>query len=107
MDLGGGEKDDITFHSHTQTTFNFPFTLEYNLTEDSNQTVLKDLLSKCGITGTQQDIDIDYKITVRHLTKLVCSGNFLRLCACVIAWLENPLRNCIAIIQQFVQLYLP
>ncbi|KAL5511141.1 hypothetical protein ACEPAH_4356 [Sanghuangporus vaninii] len=64
MDLGGGEKDGITFKSDTQTTFNFPFTLTYNLQSDSNQVVLKDLLSKCGFTGTKQDITVDYKITL-------------------------------------------
>ncbi|OCB89809.1 hypothetical protein A7U60_g2990 [Sanghuangporus baumii] len=67
MDLGGGEKDGITFKSHTQTTFNFPFTLTYDLESDSNQVVLKDLLSKCGFTGTKEDITVDYKITVRRL----------------------------------------
>ncbi|KAL5529714.1 hypothetical protein ACEPAG_5699 [Sanghuangporus baumii] len=64
MDLGGGEKDGITFKSHTQTTFNFPFTLTYNLQSDSNQVVLRDLLSKCGFTGTKQDITVDYEITL-------------------------------------------
>lgn len=64
LDLGGGEKDDIVFHSHTQTTFDFPFTLDYKLADDTNQTVLKDLLSKCGITGTKEDITVDYKLTV-------------------------------------------
>ncbi|KAL5489807.1 hypothetical protein ACEPAI_4639 [Sanghuangporus weigelae] len=64
MDLGGGEKDGISFKSHTQTTFNFPFTLTYNLQSDSNQVVLRDLLSKCGFTGTKQDITVDYKITL-------------------------------------------
>ncbi|KAL5532647.1 hypothetical protein ACEPAF_4421 [Sanghuangporus sanghuang] len=64
MDLGGGEKDGITFKSHTQTTFNFPFTLTYDLESDSNQVVLKDLLSKCGFTGTKEDITVDYKITL-------------------------------------------
>lgn len=66
MDLGGGEKDDIVFHSHTQTTFNFPFTLDYTLADDPNHTVLEDLLSKCGIpdSSTKKDITVDYKITV-------------------------------------------
>ncbi|THH10714.1 hypothetical protein EW145_g1160 [Phellinidium pouzarii] len=63
MGVGGGEKDNVVFHSHTQTTFNFPFTLTYNLADDTNQDVLKDLLNKCGITGTKQDITVDYKIT--------------------------------------------
>ncbi|EJD02453.1 uncharacterized protein FOMMEDRAFT_168909 [Fomitiporia mediterranea MF3/22] len=64
MDLGGGEKDDIVFKSHTETTFNFPFALQYDLSKDTNQTVLKDLLSKCGFTGTKQNINVNYKITL-------------------------------------------
>ncbi|KAI5121649.1 hypothetical protein M0805_002725 [Coniferiporia weirii] len=64
MDVGGGEKDNVVFHSHTQLTFDFPLTLSYNLTEDTNEAVLKDLLSKCGITGTKEDITVDYKITL-------------------------------------------
>ncbi|PAV24018.1 hypothetical protein PNOK_0108600 [Pyrrhoderma noxium] len=63
-DVGGGEKDNIVFKSHTQTTFQFPFTLTYNLSDDTNKSVLEDLLSKCGITGTKENIDIDYKITL-------------------------------------------
>jgi hypothetical protein len=65
MDLGGGQKDNIKFRSNTETTFNFPFELDYKTSEDTNMVVLQDLLSKCGITGgTKQDITVDYKITV-------------------------------------------
>lgn len=64
MDVGGGEKDNIEFKAHTETTFQFPFSLTYNLSEDTDKEVLEDLLSKCGITGTKENIDIDYKITL-------------------------------------------
>ena len=65
MSLGGGEEDNISFKSKTQTTFNFPFTLTYVLADDTNYTVLQDLLTKCGITGgTKSDITVDYKIIV-------------------------------------------
>ena len=66
MDLGGGEKDNVKFKSHTQTTFDFPFTLVYKIADDAGNTVLQDLLSKCGITGSsKENIKIDYKIIVR------------------------------------------
>ncbi|KAH8116849.1 hypothetical protein DFH11DRAFT_1823854 [Phellopilus nigrolimitatus] len=65
MDVGGGEKDNIDFHAHTQTTFYFPFTLTYNEAADTDKKVLMDLLTKCGITGgTKEDITVDYKITL-------------------------------------------
>lgn len=65
LDVGGGQKDNIDFKPHTDTTFNFPFTLTYNEADDPNKTVLQDILSRCGITGQKRDLDINYKITVR------------------------------------------
>ncbi len=63
LDVGGGQKNNIVFKSHTETTFNFPFTLTYNEQDDPNKTVLQDILSRCGITGQKRDLDINYKIT--------------------------------------------
>ena len=71
MNLGGGEEDNINFKSHTETNFDFPFTLTYELSDDTNHTVLSDLLTKCGILGgTKEDITINYKIVVR--TFFIC-----------------------------------
>ncbi len=64
LDVGGGQKNNIVFKSHTETTFNFPFTLTYNEQDDPNKTVLQDILSRCGITGQKRVLDINYKITV-------------------------------------------
>ncbi|TDL24861.1 hypothetical protein BD410DRAFT_744548, partial [Rickenella mellea] len=63
--IGGGEKDDITFGSHTDTTFAFPFTVTYTVANDPNKAVLTDLLTKCGIIGgVKSDISVKYKITL-------------------------------------------
>lgn len=65
LGVGGGEKDNIDFQAHTQTTFTFPFTLTYKESDDPNRVVLSDLLNKCGVTGAKQNLNIKYKITVR------------------------------------------
>lgn len=64
MDVGGGEKRDIVFSSNSQTTFDFPFTVSYNITEDPNRVVLTDLLGKCGIGGQKRNVVVKYRITV-------------------------------------------
>ena len=69
LDVGGGEKDNIVFKSHSQTTFNFPFTLTYVEADDPNKAALNDLLSRCGVTGPKQNLNINYKITVSILKK--------------------------------------
>ena len=62
--VGGGSKNNIVFHSHSQTNFTFPFTLTYNITEDPQSAIIDDLAKKCGLEGTSSNLSIDYKITV-------------------------------------------
>ncbi|KAJ3744800.1 hypothetical protein DFH05DRAFT_1397748 [Lentinula detonsa] len=63
--IGNGSTSDITFHSHSNTTFTFPFEINYQFSTDPNYAILLDMASKCGILGgSQSDITIDYSIKV-------------------------------------------
>ncbi|KAJ3796939.1 hypothetical protein GGU11DRAFT_828263 [Lentinula aff. detonsa] len=63
--IGNGSTSDITFHSHSNTTFTFPFEINYQFSTDPNYAILLDMASKCGILGgSQSDITIDYNIKV-------------------------------------------
>lgn len=67
MDVGGGERNNIVFRSNSETTFDFPLTVSYNVTDDPNRVVLTDLLTKCGIVGGQKtNLVVRYRITVSH-----------------------------------------
>ncbi|KAI9571320.1 hypothetical protein HD554DRAFT_161788 [Boletus coccyginus] len=61
--VGGGQMNDVTFGSHSNTNFTFPFSIEYTSTMPSN--VISDVLSKCGIVGgVTSDITVNYDITL-------------------------------------------
>jgi len=63
--VGGGQINNLVFHSHTTTTFTFPLQLTYNLADDPSLSILTDLVTKCGILGGQKsNIVVDYDITV-------------------------------------------
>jgi len=63
--IGGGSQKDITFHSHSQTNFTFPFTISYKKSLDPNNQILTDIATKCGfIGGNRSQIKVDYKITL-------------------------------------------
>jgi len=63
--IGGGQENDITFHSHTNTNFTFPFSIEYTTTMSSSAQILADLATKCGLAGgTASDITVNYDITL-------------------------------------------
>jgi len=63
--IGGGSQTDITFHSHSQTNFTFPFTISYKSSLDPNKEILTDIATKCGfIGGTKSQITVNYKITL-------------------------------------------
>ncbi|KAK0503426.1 hypothetical protein EDD18DRAFT_1137798 [Armillaria luteobubalina] len=63
-DIGGGTSSNINFASHSETNFTFPFAIEYSQSNDPNNAILLDLLSKCGILGTKSNLDVNYKITL-------------------------------------------
>lgn len=106
LDVGGGEKDNINFKSHSQTTFNFPLTLTYNVNDDPNKAVLTDLLTKCGIIGgSKQNLEVEYKITV--CISLTTFVEAKRLMSFVAARHQNFILYSITVIQQLVRLRLP
>ncbi|ODO00840.1 hypothetical protein L198_03167 [Cryptococcus wingfieldii CBS 7118] len=63
--FGGGSMSNVNFKGYTDSTFVFPFTLNYTLANDPDRTVLNDLISKCGILGTTtEDITVDYDLNL-------------------------------------------
>jgi LEA14-like dessication related protein len=63
--IGGGSQTDITFHSHSQTNFTFPFTISYKKSLDPSDQILADIATKCGfINGNRSQIKVNYKITL-------------------------------------------
>ncbi|TRM62620.1 hypothetical protein BD626DRAFT_51951 [Schizophyllum amplum] len=62
-DVGGGSLDNVDFPSHTTKDIKFPFSIDYQLTDDPDYSVLMDLVSKCGLSGSSSgEITVDYKI---------------------------------------------
>ncbi|EIW85077.1 hypothetical protein CONPUDRAFT_97723 [Coniophora puteana RWD-64-598 SS2] len=63
--VGGGTENDITFGSHSQTNFTFPFAINYNSNLPSSNQILLDMAQKCGIpSGSPSDITVNYDITL-------------------------------------------
>ncbi|XAO25632.1 hypothetical protein I312_104460 [Cryptococcus bacillisporus CA1280] len=60
--FGGGTLYNLDFKGYTESTFNFPFTLKYVY---PNKVILNDLIKKCGISGSAQDITIDYDLNMK------------------------------------------
>ncbi|KAI8329168.1 hypothetical protein EDC96DRAFT_529727 [Choanephora cucurbitarum] len=61
--IGGGYLESQYLPRYSKFNFTFPFALQYNPTLDTDQSVLNDLVQKCGLTGgPAEDITVDYKI---------------------------------------------
>ncbi|KAG1403776.1 hypothetical protein G6F60_004799 [Rhizopus arrhizus] len=68
--VGGGEVDNIHIVSNGITNITFPFSVAVNSTDQAQQGVLMDLVTKCGLDGsTKKNIDFNYYVhpTVRIL----------------------------------------
>jgi LEA14-like dessication related protein len=64
-DIGGGSAKDLTFQSHSNQTFTFPFVISYKKSLDPNNDILVDLATKCGVIGSNKsNISVNYKITL-------------------------------------------
>jgi hypothetical protein len=80
--MGGGKRDDIAFPANSQTTFNFPFSIDYTqvrypvlsryslLTptqaKDPGSAILMDISDRCGFTGNaKRQIRVKYDITLQ------------------------------------------
>ncbi|KAG1145001.1 hypothetical protein G6F37_006979 [Rhizopus arrhizus] len=61
--IGGGYLAEHFVPTYSNDNFTFPFAIKYNPALDTDQSVLNDLASKCGLTGEEkQDITVDYTI---------------------------------------------
>ncbi|UZJ54262.1 hypothetical protein CBS101457_003582 [Exobasidium rhododendri] len=64
--IGTGSVSDQKIASQANTTITFPYQIRYDSSKDTNQTILKDLNSKCGLTGgTVQDLDLSLKVSAK------------------------------------------
>ncbi|CAO3679280.1 unnamed protein product [Rhizopus stolonifer] len=61
--IGGGYLAEQFVPTYSHFNFTFPFAIEYDTTLDADQSVLNDIVSRCGLTGEEkQDLTIDYSI---------------------------------------------
>ncbi|KAI9481419.1 MAG: hypothetical protein EXX96DRAFT_523229, partial [Benjaminiella poitrasii] len=61
--IGGGNVTDIKIEPHSVTNFTFPFSINVNSSDPSQQGVLMDLVTRCGLDGsTPQKLNFDYYI---------------------------------------------
>lgn len=67
VNVGGGTADDVTFKSHSQRNFTFPFSFVYDKTADPNETLINDLVNKCGFIdpSTKTDLTINYELNLK------------------------------------------
>ncbi|KAG9300252.1 hypothetical protein G9A89_011325 [Geosiphon pyriformis] len=63
--IGGGNMTDVHIEAKGNTTIHFPFTINYDTSNDPGLSILMDILSKCGLTGgPKSKLQIDYKLEV-------------------------------------------
>ena len=62
--IGSGQLNNIHFPSHSNTSFNFPFTFVYTSSIDPSSQIIDDLSSKC-LANPQKQLTVDYKINVK------------------------------------------
>jgi len=62
--IGDGQLSNVHFPSHSNTSFNFPFTFKYTSGIDPGSKILNDLTSKC-LANPQKQLTVDYKIKVK------------------------------------------
>ncbi|KAG0093298.1 hypothetical protein BGZ93_004457 [Podila epicladia] len=66
--IGGGNVTNVSFPSKTTSTIQFPVSARYSRQEDPGYTVVKSILSKCGIlgdSGRKLTVIYDVKISVK------------------------------------------
>lgn len=63
--VGGGELNDVHINANGVTNITFPFTIIYDPNQGSDQSMLADIASKCGLLGgTKQDITVNYDLAL-------------------------------------------
>ncbi|KAF8610520.1 hypothetical protein BDV93DRAFT_483817 [Ceratobasidium sp. AG-I] len=64
--IGGGILNNINFPAHSDTSFLFPFAINYTEAIDPNKTIIKDIAVKCGFIGnSKSDIPVNYQLTLK------------------------------------------
>ncbi|CAE6436798.1 unnamed protein product [Rhizoctonia solani] len=64
--IGGGVLENINFPSHSDTTFLFPFSINYTEAIDPNRKIIQDIAVKCGFIGnSKSDIPVNYSLTLK------------------------------------------
>lgn len=72
ISVGGGFMTNVKFPSDTTVYLPFPFNVTYVLSNDPSLVVLKDLATKCGVSGgATSDITVDYELTVSRLPSTI------------------------------------
>ncbi|KAL1917073.1 uncharacterized protein VTP21DRAFT_5271 [Calcarisporiella thermophila] len=62
---GGGNLTDVNIGSHSNTTFVFPFSVDYDPTIDQNKVMLRDIADRCGLLGSpKRPLQIKYDLTL-------------------------------------------
>ncbi|CAG8616552.1 18955_t:CDS:10 [Dentiscutata erythropus] len=63
--IGGGNLTNVNIPSKSNTTINFPFTINYDASIDPGFSILLDIATKCGLTGgNKTQLEIDYTLTL-------------------------------------------
>ncbi|KAG0705998.1 hypothetical protein DFH29DRAFT_904612 [Suillus ampliporus] len=62
--VGTGNQSSITFNANSQTNFTFPFSVEFSTSMASSAEILADLATKCGLSGSVQDITLNLDVTL-------------------------------------------
>jgi len=78
VNVGGGERDNIVFAANSETTFNFPISIDYTQAKDPNSAILTDIASRCGFTGSaKKQIMVKYTITLKiNILAITVSPSF-------------------------------
>ncbi|RUS13387.1 hypothetical protein BC937DRAFT_95408, partial [Endogone sp. FLAS-F59071] len=63
--VGGGDLHNVHINSQATTNISFPFQINYNPEEDTDQAILSDIVTKCGLLGgTKTPLTVDYDLTL-------------------------------------------
>jgi len=73
VSVGGGHMANVKFPSHTTAYIQFPFSVQYQVSNDPGLTILKDLATKCGATS---DITVNYDLTLKIRIIALISPSF-------------------------------
>jgi LEA14-like dessication related protein len=77
--IGGGSLSNVRINAKSNNTIIFPFSINYNSTEDPQLKIISDIVKKCGFAnnGKEQPITINYtlKLTFRVIIPISVSSD--------------------------------